>query len=443
MFQSKLIHSDDADVKFNRISGISFAHGDGLKEWAAKLEEAYKNDHRKIGREQDLFFFHESSPGSCFFQPKGAHIYNTLQNIIRNEYSKRGFQEVITPNIFKTDLWKTSGHWDHYAEHIYRIQTDKDQFALKPMNCPSHCLIFAHKIRSYRELPIRYADFGVLHRDEPSGGLTGLTRVRRFQQDDAHIFCSTEQIQSEIDSSLEFLSHVYGIFGFEFNLVLSTRPDSYLGDLNVWQQAETALENSLNKFGKPWKLNAKDGAFYGPKIDITITDALKRAHQCGTIQLDFMLPDRFELTYDAEGDVKRTPVIIHRALLGSLERFIAILTEHFKGRLPFFLSPNQIKIVPVVSIFNEYAETIQKKISDAKFRVEVDLDQRTKFAKKIRNAQVAQFNYILVVGEKEVSSNTINVRTRDGLIHGQYELDDLINRLNKVRDEFRLDDKNF
>lgn len=327
------MHSEDGDIKFNRVSGISFAHGDGLKEWAATLEEAFKRDHRKIGREQDLFFFHDSSPGSCFFQPKGAHIYNTLQNILRNEYSKRGFQEVITPNIFKTDLWKTSGHWDHYAENIYSIQADKDQFALKPMNCPSHCLIFAHKIRSYRELPIRYADFGVLHRDEPSGGLTGLTRVRRFQQDDAHIFCSTEQIQSEIDSSLEFLSHVYGIFGFKFNLVLSTRPDSYLGDLDVWQQAETALENSLNKFGKPWRLNPRDGAFYGPKIDITITDALKRAHQCGTIQLDFMLPQRFQLTYDAEGDVKCTPVIIHRALLGSLERFIAILIEHFKGKI--------------------------------------------------------------------------------------------------------------
>lgn len=332
-FQNKLVVSKD-DTKFDRVTGIAFPKPDDFKQWALDQDAAAKRDHRKIGQNQDLFFFHESSPGSCFFQPKGAHIYNTLLSFIKDEYKKRGFQEVITPNIMKSQLWKQSGHWDHYAENIFSFKArDEDEFVLKPMNCPGHCLIFAHKVRSHRELPLRLADFGVLHRDEPTGGLTGLTRVRRFQQDDAHIFCKTDQIQSEIDSCLEFLSHVYGTFGFEFNLVLSTRPDSYLGDLDVWNRAESSLENSLNKFGRPWKRNEGDGAFYGPKIDITITDALKRAHQCGTIQLDFLLPQRFKLTYDSEHDAKDTPVMIHRAIFGSLERFIAILTEHFGGKL--------------------------------------------------------------------------------------------------------------
>lgn len=327
-----MILSKDEKTKIYRISGIAFPRDEDFKQWAQGQGTAAKRDHRKIGRKQDLFFFHELSPGSCFFQPKGTYIYNTLLNFIKEEYRKRGFQEVITPNIFKTDLWKVSGHWDHYAENMFSFKTrEKDEFVLKPMNCPGHCLMFAHKIRSHRELPLRFADFGVLHRDEPNGSLTGLTRVRRFQQDDAHIFCKADQVQSEIDSCLEFLSHVYGTFGFEFSLELSTRPDSYLGDLDVWNRAESALEKSLDKFGSPWKLSKGDGAFYGPKIDITITDALKRAHQCGTIQLDFLLPQRFKLTYDSENDVKNTPVMIHRAIFGSLERFIAILIEHFGG----------------------------------------------------------------------------------------------------------------
>lgn len=303
--------------------------------------------------------------------------------------------------------------------------------------------MFANKVRSYRELPLRFADFGVLHRDEPSGGLTGLTRVRRFQQDDAHIFCTTNQIQSEIDSCLDFLSYVYRTLGFDFKLVLSTRPDSYLGDLDVWNSAESALENSLNKFGKPWKLNAGDGAFYGPKIDITITDALGRAHQCATIQLDFLLPQRFGLEYDAENDVKDTPVMIHRAIFGSLERFIAILTENFAGKWPFWLSPNQIIVVPVDPVFNEYADNVRQQLSNAKFIVEADLDSRLKISKKIRNAQLAQYNFILVVGEKERTTNTINVRTRDNKIHGQFSVDELISKLNKFRNEFKRDLNDF
>lgn len=330
-FQSNFVQSEDGS-KLNRVTGIAFPRHEDFTQWAIDEGAAAQRGHRKIGLEQELFFFHESSPGSCFFQPKGAYIYNTLLNFIKDEYRRRGFQEVITPNIFKSELWKISGHWEHFAENMFSFQTrNKDEYVLKPMNCPGHCLMFAHKIRSHRELPLRYADFGVLHRDEPTGSLTGLTRVRRFQQDDAHIFCKAAQIQTEIDSCLEFLSHVYGTFGFEFSLVLSTRPDSYMGALDVWNRAESALECSLNKFGKPWQLKKGDGAFYGPKIDITITDAMKRAHQCGTIQLDFLLPQRFELTYDSENDVKDTPVMIHRAIFGSLERFIAILIEHFGG----------------------------------------------------------------------------------------------------------------
>lgn len=255
--------SPNGEFKFRRLHGVAFPKGDGLKQWVADQEAAAKRDHRKIGQEQNLFFFHDTSPGSCFFQPKGAFIYNTLQNFIRQEYRKREFEEVITPNIYKSQLWKISGHWEHFSENIFSFKNDRDEFALKPMNCPGHCLIFAHRIRSYRELPIRFADFGVLHRNETPGAMNGLTRVRRFQQDDAHIFCTPEQIQDEIDSCLNFLSRVYAIFGFDFKLVLSTRPESYLGDLDVWNKAETALENSLNKFGKPWKMNAGDGAFYG------------------------------------------------------------------------------------------------------------------------------------------------------------------------------------
>lgn len=327
--------SKSDETQIQRISGVAFPRGDGLKQWMEDQEKAAKCDHRKIGQNQNLFFFHEFSPGSCFFQPKGAFIYTTLQNFIKDEYHKRGFEEVITPNIYKSELFETSGHWEHFADDMFSFRDDKNEFVLKPMNCPGHCLMFAHNTPSYRDLPIRFADFGVLHRNESRSGLTGLTRVRRFQQDDAHIFCTPAQIQGEMDSCLEFLSHVYETFGFDFKLVLSTRPDSYLGDSDVWDKAENALENSLNKFGRPWKTNPRDGAFYGPKIDVTITDAHKRAHQCATIQLDFLLPQRFDLKYDAGNDIKETPVMIHRAIFGSLERFIAILTEHFAGE--FFM----------------------------------------------------------------------------------------------------------
>ncbi|XP_044746278.1 threonine--tRNA ligase 1, cytoplasmic isoform X2 [Coccinella septempunctata] len=427
----------DAET-LQRVYGISFPDPKQLKEWEKLMEEAAKRDHRKLGREQELFFFHELSPGSCFFQPKGAHIYNTLINFIKKEYRKRGFQEVVTPNIFNAKLWQTSGHWAHYAENMFQFDVDKDTFALKPMNCPSHCLIFDNRTRSWRELPLRLADFGVLHRNEISGALTGLTRVRRFQQDDAHIFCTPEQIEDEIKNALDFLKHVYSIFGFSFNLVLSTRPEKFLGEIEMWNQAEKALADSLDAFSSPWTLNPGDGAFYGPKIDITVTDALKRQHQCATIQLDFQLPIRFNLSYVSESGEAKRPVIIHRAILGSVERMIAILTESYAGKWPFWLSPRQVMVIPVGQNYDDYAKQVRDQLHEAGFMVEVDTDAGDTLNKKIRNAQLAQFNYILVVGEKERSNGTVNVRTRSNEVHGEATIPDLIAKLKKLVDQPEL-----
>uniref|UniRef100_F6S5E7 threonine--tRNA ligase n=1 Tax=Equus caballus TaxID=9796 RepID=F6S5E7_HORSE len=424
-----------ADMEtLQRIYGISFPDPKMLKEWEKFQEEAKNRDHRKIGRDQELYFFHELSPGSCFFLPKGAYIYNTLIEFIRSEYRKRGFQEVVTPNIYNSRLWMTSGHWQHYSENMFSFEVEKELFALKPMNCPGHCLMFDHRPRSWRELPLRMADFGVLHRNELSGALTGLTRVRRFQQDDAHIFCAIEQIEDEIKGCLDFLRTVYSVFGFSFKLNLSTRPEKFLGDIEVWNQAEKQLENSLNEFGEKWVLNPGDGAFYGPKIDIQIKDAIGRYHQCATIQLDFQLPIRFNLTFVShDGDDKKRPVIVHRAILGSVERMIAILTENYGGKWPFWLSPRQVMVVPVGPTCDEYAQKVRQQFHDAKFMVDVDLDPGCTLNKKIRNAQLAQYNFILVVGEKEKTSGTVNIRTRDNKVHGERTLSETIERLQQLK----------
>uniref|UniRef100_A0AAY4DW97 threonine--tRNA ligase n=1 Tax=Denticeps clupeoides TaxID=299321 RepID=A0AAY4DW97_9TELE len=413
-----------ADMEtLQRIYGISFPDAKMLKDWEKFQEEAKNRDHRKLGREQDLFFFHDLSPGSCFFLPKGAYIYNSLIEFIRSEYRMRGFQEVVTPNIYNSKLWQTSGHWQHYSENMFSFEVEKETFALKPMNCPGHCLMFDHRPRSWRELPLRMADFGVLHRNELSGALTGLTRVRRFQQDDAHIFCTMDQIEEEIKGCLDFLRTVYDVFGFTFKLNLSTRPEKFLGEVEVWNQAEKQLENSLNEFGEKWVLNPGDGAFYGPKIDIQIKDAIGRYHQCATIQLDFQLPIRFNLTF-------KRPVIIHRAILGSVERMIAILTENYGGKWPLWLSPRQVMVVPVGPTCEEYA---QREFHSAGLMTDVDLDPGCTLNKKIRNAQLAQYNFILVVGEKEKASDTVNVRTRDNKVHGERTVSDCIERLKQLK----------
>lgn len=412
---------DASQDVLQRVYGISFPSAAMMKEYLELKAEAEKRDHRKIGRDDSLYFFHEWAPGCAFFLPHGARIYNALIEFIREEYRKRGFQEVITPNMFNTSLWKKSGHYDNYRDNMFLVKLDEnEEHALKPMNCPSHCLMFSHRDRSYKELPLRLADFGVLHRNEVSGALGGLTRVRRFQQDDAHIFCRKSQIKDEMRSCLDFLDHVYGIFGFSYSLKLSTRPEKFLGDINQWNDAENQLKSCLEEFGKAWELNPGDGAFYGPKIDITVTDAQRRRHQCATIQLDFQLPSRFALTFKApvSGDhaapdsasyIEEQPVMIHRAILGSLERMIAILTENFAGHFPFWLSPRQVIIVPVSHAADAYALQLYNRLFECGFHVDVDVSDLT-FNKKIRNAETSHVNFILVVGAQEEQAGTVNAR---------------------------------
>ena len=423
---------DSEAESLQRVYGISFSNEKLMKDWKRFQEEAAKRDHRKIGRDQELFFFDDISPGSCFFQPNGAHIFNTLVDFIREEYKRRGYTEVITPNVYSTKLWEQSGHWQHYSSNMFSFESEKQKFALKPMNCPGHCIMYGHRTRSWRELPLRMADFGVLHRNELSGTLSGLTRVRRFQQDDAHIFCTVEQVETEIRSCLDFLQHVYKVFGFTFKLMLSTRPDKYMGDISQWDKAEAQLERSLIEFGHPWELNPGDGAFYGPKIDIQICDALRRLHQCATIQLDFQMPERFNLTYmSGKGDERKRPVMIHRAILGSVERMIAILTENYGGKWPFWLSPRQAVVIPINSKFDRYAEEVQNILAD--YCVDINVDTGETLNKKIRNAQLAQYNFILVVGEKEQNANTVNVRTRDNKVHGEKTLETLLSRFSVLQ----------
>ncbi|ORX45489.1 threonyl-tRNA synthetase [Hesseltinella vesiculosa] len=411
---------DAKNDSLQRIYGISFPDKKQLTEYKKFIEEAAKRDHRKIGREQELFFFHDLSPGSAFMLPHGARIYNALMDMIKEQYRVRGFTEVMTPNMFNMKLWHQSGHAAKYEENMFSLEVEKEKFALKPMNCPSHCLMFAHKERSYRDLPIRFADFGVLHRNEFSGALSGLTRVRRFQQDDAHIFCRQDQIDEEMKSCFDFLNHVYGIFGFEFHLKLSTRPESFLGDVEVWNNAEATLEAALNRFaeekGITWELNPGDGAFYGPKIDIQITDALRRKHQCATIQLDFQLPERFELDYRTESTASDAsysrPVIIHRAILGSVERMMGILLEHYGGLHPFWLSPRQVCVVPVAAPYFAYAEEITQRLVSLGIYADADLSDST-LPKKIRNSELARYNFTFVVGGEEEDTRSVNVRNRD------------------------------
>ncbi|RKP26240.1 hypothetical protein SYNPS1DRAFT_32780 [Syncephalis pseudoplumigaleata] len=441
---------DSNNDTLQRVYGISFPDNKQMTAYKKFLEEAAKRDHRKIGREQELFMFHELSPGSCFFFPHGARIYNALLDFMKQQYRHFEYQEVITPNIYNVKLWEQSGHWQNYKENMFSFDIEKEKFALKPMNCPGHCLMFGHRDRSYRELPIRMADFGVLHRNEASGALTGLTRVRRFQQDDAHLFCTPDQIQSEITTALEFMRKVYGVFGFRFHLKLSTRPDNFLGTIETWDKAEKMLGAAMDAFGEPWTVDPGDGAFYGPKIDITIADALNRKHQCATFQLDFQLPERFNLQYrtaerDAEGSVVyERPVIIHRAIYGSLERTIAILTEHFAGKWPYWLSPRQIMVVPVAVTFYEFAEQVRRQCYEAGFHADADLSGDT-LNKKIRNAELAQYNFIFVVGQEELESQSVNVRNRDDVgtkAKGQtHLLTDVIGKLQLLSSEKRMENR--
>ncbi|RDA92322.1 hypothetical protein CP533_3287 [Ophiocordyceps camponoti-saundersi (nom. inval.)] len=453
---------DSKNESVQRIAGISFPDKKQLDEYKTFLAEAAKRNHRKIGQEQKLFFWDEMSPGSTFWLPHGTRIYNALMDLIKGEYRSRGFVEVMSPNMYKADLWKVSGHWNHYEENMFTFEVEKEKFGLKPMNCPGHCKIFAHSDVTYRELPWRMADFGVLHRNEFSGALSGLTRVRRFQQDDAHIFCTVDQIREEIEGAFDFLYAVYGLFGFSFKLKLSTRPEKFIGEISLWDMAEAKLKDALDAFtariGAKWEENPGDGAFYGPKIDITVYDALRREHQCGTIQLDFNLPRRFKLRYVAAKDEAAAaaaededlpagygrPVMIHRAVLGSFERMIGILTEHFAGKWPFWLSPRQVLVVPVMPGVNDYAQEVQKELHEAGIFSDVDLSGNT-FQKKIRTGQLEQYNFIFVVGAEEAKSRTVNIRNRDDQStqkHGELvPLQEVQKQLLKLKSERRLENK--
>ncbi|EGG04898.1 uncharacterized protein MELLADRAFT_37217, partial [Melampsora larici-populina 98AG31] len=437
---------DSANDSLQRIYGISFPDKKAMAEYKKFLEEAAKRDHRKIGKDQELFFFHEMSPGSCFWLPHGTRIYNTLVEFLKSEYRKRGYDEVISPNMYNSKLWNTSGHWENYSENMFKLEIEKETFALKPMNCPGHCLIFGSKDRSYRELPLRMADFGVVHRNEASGALSGLTRVRRFCQDDAHHFCTTDQIDSEVAGIFDFLKTVYGMLGFTYKLKLSTRPDNYIGDLAVWNEAEKRLSSALDKFVGPgeWDVDPGDGAFYGPKIDITISDALKRRHQCATIQLDFQLPERFKLQYRTDQGERKRPVMIHRAIMGSVERFTAILTEHFGGKWPFWLSPRQVLVIPVAATHKAYAQEVAQKLWDAGLYADADMTDAT-LPKKIRNGEVSSYNFIIVVGSEEVESRSVNVRSADDV--GQkgkaqaLPLEETLEKFILLKDQRRLENR--
>jgi threonyl-tRNA synthetase len=404
--------------------------------------QAKERDHRRIAAKQELIMFHELSAGSAFWLPHGARIYNKLIEFIKTQYWKRGYNEVITPNVYNMELWNISGHALHYKDGMFCFDVEGQEWGMKPMNCPGHCLIFAGSIRSYRDLPLRFADFGVLHRNELSGALSGLTRVRRFQQDDAHIYCRDDQIEEEVLGALNFMKYVYDTFGMTYKLELSTRPKKALGDIALWDRAETALANAMNTFGGEgsWKYNPGDGAFYGPKIDIKVMDAMDRVHQCATVQLDFQLPLRFKLQYTTaskeEGEQFKSPVMIHRAMLGSVERMFAVLCEHYGGKWPFWLSPRQIMLIPVHAEFFDYCEAIRAKLHDEGFYVDVDLTKAT-FQKKVRNAQIAQYNLQMVVGKAEIDNGSVNIRNRENEVEGEMKVDDMVAMCKKLRDEYK------
>ncbi|NP_001157090.1 threonine--tRNA ligase, mitochondrial isoform 3 [Mus musculus] len=443
---SALWRSLGAPETLQRVSGISFPKVELLRNWEARREAAELRDHRRIGKEQELFFFHELSPGSCFFLPRGTRVYNALVAFIRAEYARRGFSEVKTPTLFSTKLWEQSGHWEHYRADMFSLKppgTDgvdnsqsghparcpKDTLALKPMNCPAHCLMFAHRPRSWRELPVRLADFGALHRAEASGSLGGLTRLWRFQQDDAHIFCAPHQLEAEIQGCLDFLRCVYSVLGFSFHLALSTRPPGFLGEPRLWDQAEQVLQQALEKFGEPWDLNPGDGAFYGPKIDVHLHDALGRPHQCGTIQLDFQLPLRFDLQYKGPAGTPECPVLIHRAVLGSVERLLGVLAESCGGKWPLWLSPLQVVVIPVRTEQEEYARQVQQCLQAAGLVSDLDADSGLTLSRRVRRAQLAHYNFQFVVGQREQSQRTVNVRTRDNRQLGERDLAESVQRL--------------
>ncbi|KAJ3676117.1 hypothetical protein LUZ60_003529 [Juncus effusus] len=382
---------------------------------------------------QDLFFFNSLSPGSCFLLPDGKRVFDKLMEFIKAEYWKRGYDEVGTSMMYNMQLWETS----NYKEKMFMLEVENQKFGLKPMNGPDHCLVFNQRKRSYRELPLRYADFGVLHKNEPSGELSGLPNIRKFQEDDALIFCRESQVKDEVKAVLDFIDYVYKIFGFTYELELSTRPDKYVGEIETWNKAESALSDALNEFGKPWKINEGGGAYHGPKIDIGLLDSLQRKFQCATLQLDFELPLIFKLSYSTEDESKfDRPVLIHRAVLGSLERIFENLLKNYKGKWPLWLSPRQVIVCSDSSVTSDYAIKVWEEIHEAGFDVDIDESDRA-VEKKVEEAQLAKYNYILVVGEKEADAGKVCVRVRDEAEPQEMSLDDLINKFKSEVEAFK------
>jgi threonyl-tRNA synthetase len=425
---------DARNRMLQRIYGISFENPKELKAHLIALEEAKKRDHRKLGRELDLFSFHDEGQGFPFWHDKGTIVYNELSDYIREECRRRGYTEVRTPIILNQDLWLRSGHWDHYREAMYFVDIDEKPHAVKPMNCPGGLLVYKTRLHSYRDLPLRQAELGVVHRNELSGVLHGLFRVRSFTQDDAHVFCTKEQLTDEVVKLIEFCIDVYRTFGFlDPEIKLSTQPKDHIGGQEIWDLATEALHEGLQKLDLAYGVAEGEGAFYGPKIDFDIRDSLKRSWQCGTVQVDFSMPERFDLTYEGSDGKSHRPVMLHRAILGSLERFIGVLIEHTAGKLPLWISPVQARVIPVTDGHLAYVQEVQQKLAAGGIRVETDMRSES-VGKKVRAAQLDKVNYILVVGDKEVEAGTVNVRTRDNVVHGPSACSDF---LAKLQEEIR------
>lgn len=416
---------DSNNKMLQRLYGIAFEKQSQLEEYITRREEAEKRDHRKLGKELDLFSMHEEGPGFPFFHPNGMILRNNLLNWWRGVLEENGYGEILTPIILNEALWHRSGHWDHYKDNMYFTKIDEGDYAVKPMNCPGSILVYNSNNHSYRDLPIRLAEYGIVHRHELSGALHGLFRVRTFTQDDAHVYCLFSQVKDEVFKMIDLADYLYSTFGFKYSIELSTRPDDYMGELDAWNLAEKSLKEALEEKNLPYTINEGDGAFYGPKIDFHLEDAIGRTWQCGTIQLDFQLPENFDLTYVDENGERQRPVMLHRALLGSVERFMGILIEHFAGKFPLWLSPVQVEVIPVSDKFKDFAESIADKLHAAGLRVHLD-GRAEKVGYKIREAQVKKINYMLVIGEKEETSGKLSVRKRNGEEVQDVDVDEFI-----------------
>ena len=418
-----------------RIYGISYPKKSQLDEYLNRLEEAKKRDHRKLGRELDLFSIHPEGPGFPFFHPKGMVIRNTLEDFWRKEHEKAGYLEIRTPIILNKDLWQQSGHWDHYQENMYFTEIDGEDYAVKPMNCPGGMLVYKTSMHSYKDLPLRMGELGLVHRHELSGALHGLMRVRNFTQDDAHLYMTQDQIKDEIIGIIELTDKIYNIFGFKYHVELSTRPENSMGSDEDWDRAIMSLKDALEEKGVKYRINEGDGAFYGPKIDFHLEDSIGRTWQCGTIQLDFQMPEKFDLTYVGPDGEKHRPAMVHRTIFGSIERFIGILTEHFAGAFPLWISPVQVKIIPIGEKHHDYARDLYDRFRENDIRVEVDY-RNEKIGYKIREAQIQKTPYMIILGDKELESNQLSLRSRSEGDLGTMAIDDFIAKLlNEIKEK--------